>query len=306
MLYKNILDLLYVNYFLKDAVSDVTSSHWKWWHDKFIIKKCGELYFIRGGGFGDFKPSKILNKLYQLPQSILLKSLLKKHNVDSDIIKCGTAVASRQKRIIDFDCIKQIITIDMLVKRNLLRSSKIITVIGDGYGFMTALIKECFPKTKVICVNLGKTLFFDVFYVMKAFPDAEVLFLRDELDKERLDQSSVIFIEAEKYHLLYNMQVDFFINIASMQEMDMNVINKYFEIMRSSIADTLFYCCNRVEKQLPDGSLIKFFDYPWSDKNIQIVDELCPWYQSFPVPLPPFWKTFDGPIYHRITKLSKM
>ncbi len=96
--------------------------------------------------------------------------------------------------------------------------------------------------------------------------------------------------------------MDLFINIASMQEMDMNVINNYFNYMRQSSKDnTYFYCCNRAEKILPDGSKIKFNDYPWYRAKI-ISDEKCQWYQKYPASKPPFWRNFDGPLHHRLVK----
>jgi len=94
-----------------------------------------------------------------------------------------------------------------------------------------------------------------------------------------------------------------FVNIASMQEMDMPVINKYFEIMKTSTVESYFYCCNREEKVLSDRSIIRFMDYPWGGGQI-LVDEPCPWYQEYPSNRPPFWKPFDGTNLHRLIKLG--
>ena len=46
-------------------------------------------------------------------------------------------------------------------------------------------------------------------------------------------------------------------NIASMQEMNMPQINGYFSCLRmlAKHNDVYFYCCNRDEKTLPDGTL---------------------------------------------------
>lgn len=85
----------------------------------------------------------------------------------------------------------------------------------------------------------------------------------------------------------------------------MPVINEYFDLMRSGDGARYFYCCNRVEKKLPDGSVIRYNDYPWSADDTIVIDELCPWYQKYPVSLPPFWKPFAGPIRHRLVQLEK-
>jgi hypothetical protein len=73
--------------------------------------------------------------------------------------------------------------------------------------------------------------------------------------------------------------------------------------MRTSSAEPHFYCCNREEKTLPDGSIIRFADYPWG-RNSMIIDELCPWYQQYLSSKPPFHRPFDGPTMHRLVKLN--
>ncbi|OUR64416.1 hypothetical protein A9Q79_08025 [Methylophaga sp. 42_25_T18] len=72
----------------------------------------------------------------------------------------------------------------------------------------------------------------------------------------------------------------------------------------SSIKNPFFYCCNRVEKQLPDGEVVLFEQYGWSLDDMILDDELCPWYKQYPASLPPFWRSFDGPIRHRLVRLA--
>ena len=70
---------------------------------------------------------------------------------------------------------------------------------------------------------------------------------------------------ASDHQLLQKCPIDVFINIASMQEMDPPVVKAYFDDMRAVAVNRqlLFYCCNRQEKQLPDGTVSRFADYPW-------------------------------------------
>jgi hypothetical protein len=103
-----------------------------------------------------------------------------------------------------------------------------------------------------------------------------------------------------------DLPISLFINSASIQEMDLSMINNYFDAMRTSTVESYFYCVNREEKTLPDGSVIRFNDYPWQSSDITVsgIDGMCPWYQEYPSSIPPFWKPFDGPIWHRLIKLS--
>ena len=91
-----------------------------------------------------------------------------------------------------------------------------------------------------------------------------------------------------------------------MQEMDPPVIEKYFNNLRSAAVnkEIHFYCANREEKILPDGTLTRFSKYPWSSKDKVKVDELCPWHQSTYSYKPPFYRPLDGPIRHRLVKLA--
>jgi hypothetical protein len=116
----------------------------------------------------------------------------------------------------------------------------------------------------------------------------------------------LVAIQAANHALLRQAPLDLVINIASMQEMDPPVIDSYFEDLRTvSAAKRLhFYCCNREEKRLPDGTVTRFADYPWHDSDQVLVDERCPWHQQYYVTRPPFYRNYDGPTRHRLVRMS--
>jgi hypothetical protein len=95
------------------------------------------------------------------------------------------------------------------------------------------------------------------------------------------------------------------VNIVSMQEMNPPVIAAYFADLRAVAAKSslLFYCCNREEKFLPDGTVTRFVDYPWHSDDEVMVDELCPWHREYYRFRPPFYRSYDGPIRHRLVAL---
>ena len=115
----------------------------------------------------------------------------------------------------------------------------------------------------------------------------------------------MFLIEAENYSLIQSINIDIFINVASMQEMDIKTINNYFMFMRNNPKESFFYCCNRVSKTLADKSVIKFNDYPWSTNDLVFLNEKCDWYTKFPTLFPPFWKSFGGEIKHKLVKFKK-
>ena len=92
-------------------------------------------------------------------------------------------------------------------------------------------------------------------------------------------------------------------NVASMQEMNPEVITQFFATLRGIAGPLAFYCCNREEKMLPDGTIVRFADYPWHSGDKVLDDALCPWHQRYYSARPPFIHSYDGPIRHRLAVL---
>lgn len=155
-----------------------------------------------------------------------------------------------------------------------------IVIIGDGYGAMTSLVYQCLPQSKVVVVNLTQMLLADLIYTRKAFPNINICLARDADEYQSAlanDKTSVIGVCASDSTIIGQGRVGLAINIASMQEMNPPVIADYFASLRDAPGPaTLFYCCNRIEKVLPDGTVVKFEDYPWRTDDRVLVDELCP------------------------------
>jgi hypothetical protein len=191
-----------------------------------------------------------------------------------------------------------VLTLDFLEKFIPDLNEKRVVIIGDGYGRLGTLIKAKFPKSKITYINLGRTLLFDLVYSKKTFPNSVVHLVENKLNLS----ADFNFIEAEKVNQMQVMG-DLFINIASMQEMNYSQIQEYFKIIKNQAPGTMFYCCNRESKKLPDGSVIEFRNYPWGDLN-SLLKEYCPWHQEFPMNRPPFKGKFDGPTLHSLVKVS--
>jgi len=307
--YKDLLKALYDIYYTNiEQYSDVTSSHWRevggheasW--DKGVLT-------LKGAGFGDRLGDDWLRWCYSLPQRFLLQSIISDYPNLKWIVEKAKYVAKRQGTIFSYDCLRQALSLALMSQSlNDILSAKgaRICIIGDGYGYLASLFKTVFPNIQVVEVNLGKTLLFDAAYVQKVFPNEDVLLLQDKKDcvDAQSGSASFLFLEAEHYDWIEELKIDLFINIASMQEMNLSVVQNYLQFMRNSKGDgKYFYCCNRIEKHLPDGEVVRFSEYGWQEDDKIVFDELCPWYQKFPVPYPPFWKPFDGPIQHRLTQL---
>jgi len=310
--YKYILEKLYDKYYVSSSeYSDVTSSYWRTIGKQKVLKKKNG-YQVLGSAFGSYSTKSMIEYLKDIPMKILLSYFLKGYHLPNYLLSAGKTILDKSNFYPSIDSYKQILSYNTILKtlnnkdKSIWSQFSCICIIGDGYGFLSSLIKLTNPKIKVISVNLGRTLFFDVFYSEKCLPDLNPLLLEKNIVKNMsLSTSELVFIEAENYSLLENLEVDLFINIASMQEMNPEVIDKYFKYMRSSKkSPCYFYCCNRLEKELPDGSIIKFMNYPWKNNDDVLIDELCPWYKKYPSLKPPFFRKYDGPIQHRLIKIK--
>jgi len=155
-----------------------------------------------------------------------------------------------------------------------------LLVIGDGQGLMGAFMKWMFSEIEVISVDLAPML---------------------DIQKELYRQAGLSGRFVEPALLETIQQTDCAFNMASMQEMPHAEIIRYFAFLRSSTA--LFYCVNRQEKRLIGGEVLRFNEYPWSEKDVIWIDEPCWFYTHFFSHRPPFLHQFDGPMWHRLALL---
>jgi hypothetical protein len=304
------IDYLISKYFTGDnSFSAETSSHWKKYGEKQSIKKVYKSRYwkkfnstgknpltklvIKGEGFGDFKNLNFINLISSIPiYMYCCIRLWPKLKINTFLKTFIYSLKSGQ--IFGYDVTRMALTIEFLERYIGNLDSKKVCLIGDGYGRFGSILKSIYPDCKIIYINLGRTLLFDYLYTHKVFPkrNHQVIRAQNELSND------FSYIEAERYREI-KIEAEIFINIASMQEMNMNTINDYFSLIKSQSHPIYFYCANRISKKLPDGSVINFNEYPWEGTKV-IADELCPWYQQFPSIKPPFVRKFDGPIQHRL------
>jgi hypothetical protein len=316
------LHKLYQRFYIDDDFSSVTSSFWKK-YGNHVVRESGSGWAFDGVWFGDFRRRNFLNTARSYLTSRELELMSKKFDCSPRIWNVGKAVAKKRGHIFSFDCAKQVLAVDKVLKSFEIegntssistekcqgpfvsRSLKYLCVIGDGWGYLGCLLKEIDPEVKIFSVNLGKSLFFDLLNTRLAWPQASLAVVERVEDIHLLEESDFLFLPAESYHLLQTCKLDLVFNIASMQEMSLGVVRNYMKMLRSNERGTLFlYCCNRESKTLPDGEQIVFSEYGWSNQDRIFFDELCPWYQAFPTGLLGRMKAFDGPVRHCLAELS--
>ena len=302
-----------ISYLAKKSTKKDTqsSSHWRNYHADFNFKG-GKFSGIKGFGsyenqYTGFK--KVAHFLFQAP----FRKIAKQFSSFDTVNRVAKEILSKQNKGYSLDVLRQVIVLSYLNDKKAVKHAGVSCVIGDGFGTMTSLLLKN-NEQSVILVNLSKTLLVDLWYLKLLLKDefaTDVIMVSDKdgMNEALLkikDKPVVIAIEAENHQLMQLCPIDLTINIASMQEMNPVVVSEYFTNI--SIAakgnSSLFYCCNRENKVLPDGTVVNFDKYPWSMENQILDDELCPWHLKYYNTKPPFYHDYDGPIRHRLAQFS--
>jgi hypothetical protein len=295
-----------------------SSSHWQKYHSEFSFNG-REFSGVQGFGGMAKRPTGLRLWIHRL----LLQRF--RHFADAypqfdAIDTLADELTSRQDRNYDLDVLRQLLTLSFLISRlpNKLNLHTTCCVIGDGFASMSSLLLASKSAGRIVLVNLTKTLLVDLWYLKlylgpKKFENCVDLVvdqagLAKALEKPliRPDGSKqVIAVQASDHQLLQKCPIDVVINIASMQEMDPPIVKAYFDDMRAVAVnrDLIFFCCNRQAKQLPDGTVSRFEDYPWHQDDQVLVDGPCPWHQFYYSIRPPFYKPYDGPHMHRLVTI---
>lgn len=319
---KSLLRRLHATYYGSDAAPGErgASSHWRHFAGLFDVEvdADGTPTHIQGVGFGHDRWGNLVHRF--LDQLCALGHILNLPDRKA-MLRWWRKVARLCRSMgLDptFDSAFQqvclLVKLQRYIGTQIRGDSPTVLVIGDGYGVFSSLFKTRYPEATIVLVDLGKTLFFQAFYCQKAHPQRIHTFAPDCVEGEEKD---FIYCPADALDALDGFRFDLAINVCSMQEMDYEAIQKYFSLMRRTLrAENLFYCCNRQSKILPDGEVIKFASYPWSEDDVILEDGPCPWKQvvlfwgwpkkglRFLGQCVPFITFYDGPIVHRLAVMA--
>lgn len=208
------------------------------------------------------------------------------------------SVVKAAGRAYNMDAMRQALTAALVLEHVSLRGS-LVAVIGDGFGVLSALLRGL--GARVLNVNLTASLFVDAVSLRRAGQP----FVLVEAADEAMAGDAIVLVRADDHELLAELPITVAISVAAFQEMNPDVVAGYFSTLRASPGDTWLYVCSRVEKTLPDGTVVRLADYPWSDEDLVIVDEPCPWSQRVYSTRPPRWVSLDGPVQHRLVRLAR-
>ena len=315
-----IISSLYSEYYLKDSTPEqLVSSYWKHYQEQVKIEaESGNIRPLKEAMLGDLINKSVVSQVFEwLTVGGYLIQLRNRKEI-TRLIKPSFSLTKRMGLAFNYACFRQICSLALIRDTMRVEGKLKAVIIGDGYGFLGSLIKEIYPDSSIVLVDLGRVLLWQAYYCAKAHPGRSHYLVTNsqELNEDKLEHDFT-YCPAEHLKMVDSLSFDLAINIDSMQEMNRETIELYFNYLRRHlVSENLFYCCNREQKRMPGGEVSEFLNYPWSDKDVHLVDEYCPWHRYFlslnirgssPKPLGlriPFVNYFDGEIRHRLTVLD--
>jgi putative sugar O-methyltransferase len=287
------------------------SSHWVEYLKDFQYKN-GE---FSGRGLPEGKGSR-RTKLQRAGEYIFQTPFRRQGKQFSEfnkVLQCANRLHKERNTSLQLGTLRQVLSLAFLQKHIALdQFTDPIVVIGDGFGIMSSLLLSYLSGStpKIVVVNLTQNLLIDTVFIKKSIPFVNICLVKNAVEyHEAVEDSAinVICIQADNAQLISGEAIGLAINISSMQEMSHSVISGYFDFMRTSPNQkTYFYCANRIEKKLPDGTIVNFFKYPWNSKDQIMIDDLCPWQQYYyNYKRPPFYFRYDGEHQHRLALMHK-
>ncbi len=143
--------------------------------------------------------------------------------------------------------------------------------IGPGTGLLALALRQLIPNTTIVLVDLPEILPFSSVLLSLAFPQARSLMLGENGGGlADLEQYDFLFLTPAAAQDLPRQSIDLAANTDSMQEMEVQTIRGYFDLLRRVLRDPrLFYSSNRMEKWIGER-VTRLADYPYapSDRHV--------------------------------------
>lgn len=288
-----------------DEPEESRSAYWDYQVGHFTVAADGTMVGQTTLGNASKKVSALRNAAHYLLQRPLCR-FAAQYPALSDCERLARRIARRQNRQFTYDMLRQAFTLALIRSHLDLRSAdECNLVIGDGYGVMATLLLMHAPHRRTIVANLTKPLLLDLAYIHRALPDVHFALVTNAGEMEDAlgdDRISLIAIRADDAPVIARAAIGLAVNIVSMQEMDLPVVEGYFRVLRANKArQTAFYCCNKLSK------VSNFEDYSWRPNDRVLHDSLCDWSQWYYSQRPPFWHHRRDPtklIWHRLALLE--
>ena len=119
--------------------------------------------------------------------------------------------------------------------------------IGGGYGGLVGKLAKVFPSARISLIDTPEGNLLQSFYLHELFPNAELGIKKYWTETSSLFDARFSIIPIGEFPLLFNFEWDLIINTRSMQEMDLEDISLYFELIQKKLCSGgIFYNANQL------------------------------------------------------------
>lgn len=293
-----------------------TSSYWQEYGAKNIVERGRVSPITQGYGIGEVSRPGVRGRALHVLERLSYWQLTAGLRHYLSVWHAAKGLAHDLSFGLTFDVWKYAVTLTVLADHWSMHglSPRTFALIGDGYGFLGALIRRYLTGSRMYCIDLPKTLVFQA----KTHEMADRRASLSVLSTDGVGGADVVFVLPQDVERITD-DIDCAINIASMQEMNEFSIMSYFSFLRRrSTPRSRFYCVNRLRKELPGGEVSAFNNYPWHSDDEIFIDGICPYYARFfgGHTLPngprllgvrvPCINYFDGVHMHRLVRLAPL
>lgn len=296
------------------APEGFVSSYWRQYGERNVaVVREGRLD-LRAYGIGEVERLRLPWRLLRPIERMGYRRVTRGLRAYPDVWRAARRLASDLRLGLTFDVWKYAVVASILEDHwgeHGLQPAR-FAMIGDGQGFLGALLRRMVPRAQVFSIDLPKTLLFQARMHEAADPAASVSLLGSGCEGD------VTLVLPQNVESIAG-DLDCAVNMSSMQEMNPATIEHYFRFLRRRSSErSRFFCLNRTRKELPDGEVAAFHDYPWADDDVVYLDGPCPYARWFlPPPLRyghgprvlgvriPFVNHFEGDHRHRLACLAR-
>jgi putative sugar O-methyltransferase len=149
-----------------------------------------------------------------------------------------------------FKTIRHAYYLDQIKRFNLLpETGAVVGEFGCGAGEMAILTKRMYSDVKYVCFDLPETLMVSSYNVLMSFPDKKIGLFIDfmqagNISKNDIQKYDIIMLPNWCIEWIESGAFDLFINIGSLSEMDLPIIDNYIRNIER-ICKGFFYTVNR-------------------------------------------------------------
>jgi len=191
------------------AADPKASSHWLHYHQFLAID--GETVLEARGFGGNSRPFWGIRKLAHLLMQRRYRRM-GKSGIFSKYDRTAREISAAQGRAYDLDLLRQALTISLVdtAFKGQYSLKPVVCIIGDGFGSLASLVLASGFASRIILVNLTKTLAVDLIYLMEADPDLAIALpeSREDVHQQKNSGAEVIAIQAKDFRWLHEFDAD--------------------------------------------------------------------------------------------------